>query len=175
MQKSIFSNEILEPEAEKKKKKIFVANVYCFDQQRRTFCYKITKKQQDLTGSIVKVPFKNKELLCVVMSVEEIAEIQGQIDLHGEKFDASRLKTISSVVYKTLINQQFLNFLHQMAFYNVIDEERLIQLAIPSFWLNKKQKIKPLELKKSKKNKKIVFKLTDEQQEISTKIQQQIV
>ena len=162
----------LESDTGLSKNSIIIARVYCFNQQRKTFCYRIDKKkycENDFIGSIVEVYFGKKNLYGIVLSVENIKVNDGFVIFDDEKLDVKKIKYVNEIQYKNILSEKILEFLKKMAFYNCIDIERLIQLSIPSYWLNKKRAVKPVLIEKNNINKKQI-KLTTEQQCIADKI-----
>ena len=151
--------------------KILVANIYCFDTQKRTYCYKLDKKNADNLGSIVEVSFGKKILRGIVLSVEKVDVVNNRITANNDEFSAEKLKNINKVLYKNLISEVFLDFLKKMAFYNIVRVERLMDNVVLSAWLNKKRDSK--SLKEIRKNKRLYAKknqLSEEQSSISDKI-----
>ena len=150
---------------------ISLASVYCFGQQRKTFCYRIKENNNlnDYIGSIVEVYFGKKILYGIVLKIENYEIKDGFIIFENEKLDIKKIKYINSIEYKNILSEKLLSFLNKMAFYNCIDLERLILLSIPSYWLNKKREIKPI-LKQIKTNKIKEIILTEEQKKIADKI-----
>ena len=150
--------------------KIVIANVYCFGTQRRTFCYKIDEKYIDCTGSVVKVNFGNRNLFGVILSIEECEIVNSKVKINNETLDISKIKDVNDIVYKNLLSEKFLSFLQKMAWYNVIDIERLLENVIPNVWLNKKKELKTIDkiMKKSrnKNNKAQQLKLNEQQEQI---------
>lgn len=152
---------------------IFVANIYCFGAQRKTFCYKINEEQKDLIGSLVEVGFGKKILTGVVLSIKQVEIVNGRIIIDNDSFSAEKIKEINNVVYKNLISEVFLQFLIKMAWYNVIDLERLLENVIPSCWLNKKRELKTIDELNKKEKKNIGFnliQLNEEQDNIAKSI-----
>lgn len=128
-------------------KYIFIANIYCFGQQRRTFCYKISENMTNSAGSIVRVSFGKRKLIGIILSVEKVEIINDRIKTKSYDFCAGKLKDIDEILYTNLLSKNFIDFLQKMSWYNVIDIERLLEIVIPSVWLKKKREPKPLHLK----------------------------
>ena len=156
--------------------KILVANIYCFGAQKRTYCYKLDKKNADNLGSIVEVSFGKKTLRGIVLSIEKVDVINNRITINNDEFLAEKLKDINKVLYKNLVSDVFLDFLKKMAFYNIVHVERIIDNVVLSAWMNKKRDFKSLkEIKKNKcldvkKNQLKKIQLSEEQSSISDKI-----
>ena len=108
--------------------KIIIANVYCFGMQKKTFCYKVNDDQRDVFGSIVKVSFGKKILTGIVLSLQEKEVNNDKIYIEEKELTIDKLKNVDEILYKNLISENFLNFLHKMAWYNVIHVERLFEI-----------------------------------------------
>ena len=72
---------------------IHIANVYCFGNQRKQFCYKIpdetdnSSKTDKYKGSLVKVEFGKKILIGIVISIEEKEVKNNTIELGNKPFE----------------------------------------------------------------------------------------
>ena len=162
-----------------KAKFIHIANVYCFGNQRKQFCYKIpngidnSSETDRYKGSLVKVEFGKKILIGIVISIEEKEVKNNTIELGNKPFEVGKIKEIKEIIWQNLISDNFINFLQKMAWYNVIDVERLLENAVPSAWLNKKRELKTLaEVVNIAEETKIAspIKLNEEQEEVAKNI-----
>ena len=150
--------------------KIIIANVYCFGLQKKTFCYKVNYDQRDVFGSVVKVSFGKKILTGIVLSLQEKEVNNDKIYIEEKELAIDKLKNVDEILYKNLISENFLNFLHKMAWYNVIHVERLFENVVLSAWLNKKREIQQKQEEKKKHNDLTIIELNEEQNKISNSI-----
>lgn len=127
-----------------KAKFIHIANVYCFGNQRKQFCYKMSEEGKKYKGSLIKVEFGKRLLIGIVISIEKKEIKNNTIELGNKPFEVSKIKEIKGILYQNLISENFMNFLQKMAWYNIIDVERLLESVVLSAWLNKKKELKPL-------------------------------
>ncbi len=148
---------------------IFIANVYCFGLQKRTYCYKINCSQSDNICSIVRVSFGKKKIIGIILSIQSVEVKNDKIDVNNDNISIKKLKNIDDILYKNLFSEQFFLFLKKMAFYNVIHVERLIDNVVLTAWLNKKRQLKQFKITK-KRNVSKMIKLSDEQLKISNEI-----
>lgn len=154
---------------------IFIANVYCFGMQKRTFAYKIPQTDCDKIGSIVKVSFGKKTLLGIILSIQQENVLMNEVKINNDNINIDKIKEINDILYPNLLSEKFLSFLQKMSWYNVIDLERILEIVIPSFWLNKKKEVKDLNdvlnRKNIKTNNKInLIHLNDEQNRVSNEL-----
>ena len=157
---------------------IKLAEVYCFGRTKNSFCYLYNDKDENiLLGSIVKVDFCKKKSFGIVLNIisaDIFLDKQNNECIKFTKKDIkiSKIKTIEEIVYKNFLSKDFLSFLRKMSYYNIIELERVLQLVVPSFWINKKREIKcDIDNKtiKQKENCSDII-LTEEQSNIASKI-----
>ncbi len=105
-------------DAGRNKCNIFIANVYCFGQQRRTFCYRINEKAIDKIGSIVEINFSKRVLIGIILSIEKADVENDRIKTRSHDFSISRLKDINKILYANLLSEKFISFLQKMIYEN---------------------------------------------------------
>ncbi|MBR1428915.1 MAG: primosomal protein N' [Rickettsiales bacterium] len=155
-------------------KTIYLAGIYCFGQQSRCFYYSFDAGLKDkIIGSLVKVGFGNKILFGIVLEIQEAQLQDGNVSFRECELPYEKLKPISEIIEPQLLSENFLQFIDKMAFYNVIDKERLLQLVIPNCWMNKKRAL--AEIKPDKKRQEMIanaeqITLSEEQQAVADAI-----
>ena len=133
----------------------YIANVYCFGRQHKTFVYKILEKDKNAAGSLVKVKFGKNELFGVILSVDCISINKDEfITIDDDIVKLEKIKEIQQIVIYNFLQNKFLDFLKKMAWYNIIAVERLIDIVVLHSWLNKKQSLKSIEELNKKEAKK---------------------
>ena len=140
--------------------KIALAEIYCFGLQSKSYIYKCCladggNVDKDSLASIVEVSFSKKNVIGIILNINEYEiDNENNIIFHKKSINLDKIKPINRIIHKNFLSQNLLLFLKQMAFYNIIDIEKLIQMSIPSFWINKKRDIEPMACENRIKSKK---------------------
>ena len=99
--------------------KIYFATIlvaYPLDQE---FTYSFKADQMIKVGSIVQVPFRNKDYIGVVRSIQDKAN-----------FDVKKIKPIKKIS-NYLLNKKILKFLDWIASYNLIFKGMVLKMILP--------------------------------------------
>ena len=140
--------------------KIALAEIYCFGLQSKSYIYKCSLTNgsnidKNNLASIVEVSFSKKKVIGIILNINEYEiDNENNIIFHKKSINLDKIKPINRIIHKNFLSQNLLLFLKQMAFYNIIDIEKLIQMSIPSFWINKKREIEPMACENRIKSKK---------------------
>ena len=158
---------------------IALAEIYCFGLQSKSYVYKCElvdgeKLNIEHLGSIVEILFSKKNIKGIVLNINtHKIDDKHNVVFQNKSINIDKIKPINKIIHKNFLPNNLLSFLKQMAFYNVIEIERLIQMSIPSFWINKKREIEPTIIKNrlNKRTAKPIH-LSKEQNDIADKIYQ---